>query len=172
MNRAVFLDRDGVINKAIIKNGRPFSPRRLEELKLMGGIKEVLEKFKEKGYLNIVITNQPDIKRGLITWEEVDKIHNFLKEALPIDEIMICPHDDEDNCLCRKPKAGLLTLAAKKRGIDLKKSFLIGDQEKDIMAGKDAGCVTILLDYPYNQKVIPDYRVKGLRSALDIILKS
>lgn len=172
MKKAIFLDRDGVINRVILNGGEPFSPRRFREFEFLDGIKEVLEKFKEVGFINIIITNQPDIARGLIEWEISEKMHKVIRENLPIDDIFVCPHDDIDQCPCRKPKPGMLLEAAKKWDIDLKSSFLIGDQWKDIGAGKNAGCATILISYPYNKKVNPDFRVNNLHSAAEVILRS
>lgn len=172
MKRAIFLDRDGVINKVILKEGKPFSPRKFERFELFGEIREVLEKFRREDFLNIVITNQPDITRNLIKWETLERMHKFIKENLPIDDIFVCPHDDIDSCQCRKPKPGMLLEAAKKWDIDLNGSFLIGDRWKDIEAGKNAGCITILIDYLYNKEVGSDFRVNDLHSAIKIILNS
>lgn len=170
IKKAVFLDRDGVINKVIIIDGKPFSPRRLEEFIVLDGVTNVLEKIKKEGFLNIVITNQPDIARHLISLDNIDKMHRFIKENLPIDDIFMCAHDDKDNCNCRKPKPGMLFEAAKKWSIDLKSSFLVGDQERDIKAGENAACTTILIDYPYNKGVVSDFRVNDLQMASEIIL--
>jgi len=170
MRKAIFLDRDGVINKAILKDGKPFSPRRFEEFKLLNGIREVLEKFRKKKFLNIIVTNQPDIARGLIKMETLEKMHKFIEENLPIDDIFVCPHDDIDNCHCRKPKPGMLLRAAKKWHINLKESFIIGDNWKDIEAGKAAGCATVLLDNLYNKEVEADFRAGDIDLAMKIIL--
>lgn len=169
MKKAIFLDRDGVINRVILKGDKPFSPRRFGEFGFLDGIKEVLGKFKEVGFINIIITNQPDIARGLIEPEISEKMHKVIRENLPIDDIFVCPHDDIDQCPCRKPEPGMLLEAAKKWDIDLKSSFLIGDQWKDIEAGKSAGCVTILISCPYNKRANPDFRVNNLSSAAEII---
>jgi D-glycero-D-manno-heptose 1,7-bisphosphate phosphatase len=172
MRRAVLLDRDGVINKAILRGDKPFSPRTFEEFKLLGGVKETLEKFKEARFINIIITNQPDIARGLMDQTTLDKMHKFTRDNLPVDDILVCPHDDVDNCQCRKPKVGMLLEAAKKWNIDLKSSFLIGDRWKDIVAGKKAGCVTILVGYSCSKEIEPDFRVDNLQLAAKIILDS
>jgi D-sedoheptulose 7-phosphate isomerase len=169
MNRAIFLDRDGVINQVVLKNGKPFSPRTMEEFVFCEGIKAFLTESRKAGFLNIVFTNQPDIERGLVDSNVVEKMHDFIKQNLPVDNVLMCPHDDADNCLCRKPKPGMLTDAARKWNIDLNASFVIGDQWKDIEAGKKAGCTTILLDCLYNKNVECDYRLSGLRSALNVI---
>lgn len=169
MNKAFFLDRDGIINKAIIKEGKPFSPRKFKEFKLKKGIKNLLREFKEMGFLNIVVSNQPDITRGLMKMEELEKMVNFIRKKLLIDDIIICFHDDIDNCQCRKPKPGMLKKAAKKWKINLKKSFMLGDGWKDIEAGERAGCRTILLKTSYNLKVDSDFKISSLAEILDII---
>jgi D-glycero-D-manno-heptose 1,7-bisphosphate phosphatase len=169
LKKAIFLDRDGVINKVLLNNGKPFSPRWFNEFELLPEIENALNFFKEAKFMNIVITNQPDIARGLMKWEELEKMHVFMKEKLLIDDIMVCPHRDKDNCLCRKPKPGALLEAAKKWDIDLKESFFVGDTWKDAMAGEQAGCKTILIDRPYNQGVACDYRVKNLNKVVEIM---
>jgi D-glycero-D-manno-heptose 1,7-bisphosphate phosphatase len=169
MNRAVFLDRDGVVNKVILKEGKPCSPRTIKELVLNDGIAYFLTQSRKAGFLNIVFTNQPDIARGLMDSKNLQVMHDFLRKNLAIDDIYLCPHDDADNCLCRKPKPGMLIEAAQKWDIDLDGSFIIGDQWKDAQAGKSAGCTTILLDFPYNKKVECDFRLTNLRSALEFI---
>jgi D-glycero-D-manno-heptose 1,7-bisphosphate phosphatase len=169
MKQAVFFDRDGVINKVILRNGKPFSPRKFEEFELSDGIKEILEKLKRKDFINIIITNQPDLTRHLVQQKELQKMHDLIRAKLPVDDIFVCPHDDGDNCNCRKPKPGMLLEAAEKWDIDLSNSFLIGDQWKDMEAGKAAGCVTIVLDYVYNQDVKADARIWDLWEALDVI---
>lgn len=169
MNQAIFLDRDGVINKAILRQGKPYSPRKFEEFKLNQGVENILRKFRKKGFLSIIITNQPDIARELLKWDEINKMHSFLIEHLPIDSVLICPHDDYHNCECRKPKPGMLFKAANDFKIDLKKSFLIGDRWKDIEAGRRSGCKTILFDASYNKTVIADFRVKDLSETFTVI---
>lgn len=168
--RAIFLDRDGVINKVLLNEGKPFSPRRFDEFELIPEVQEILHSFKESGFIIIVVTNQPDIARGLMKMEELIRMHELIKEKFPVDDIMICSHDDTDNCYCRKPKPGMLLDAAKKWNIDLAKSFLIGDTWKDMEAGQSAGCKTFLIDTPYNQDVKSDYRVKKLYEAWKIIV--
>ena len=171
MKSAVFFDRDGVINKVILRYGQPFSARHFDEFELVEGVREVLQAFRKEGFINIIVTNQPDIARGLMKKEELEKMHVLIREELPVDVILVCPHDDNDNCNCRKPKPGLLLKAAKERNIDLHSSFVIGDQWKDMEAGKNVNCSTILIDYPYNKEVKADFRVKDLSSAEEIILK-
>lgn len=171
-NKAVFFDRDGVINKAIVRDGKAFSPRTLEEFILSDGIREAVAKLKERGYKTIVITNQPELARGLISREILERMTERIKETIPLDDMFICPHDDEHQCSCRKPKPGMLLQAAKKWKLDLASSFFIGDTWKDTEAGKAAHCKTILLDTVYNQEVWCDFRVKSLAEAVSIIMTS
>jgi len=170
MRKAIFFDRDGVISKAILREDKPFSPRRFEEFEFIDGIKDVLERFQAEGFLNIVVTNQPDIARGLIQRKELEKMHNLIREELPVDDIFVCPHDEQDNCGCRKPKPGMVFEATQKWDIDLNASFMVGDTWKDIEAGKTAGCATILLDNSYNKEIEADFRAGDVVSAMKIIL--
>ena len=170
--RAVFFDRDGVINRAIIRNGKPYPPLRLEELEFFPGIKEAIGRLKDGGFRIIVATNQPDVARGFQTRAHVEAIHNYLMKNLPIDEFCVCFHDDADGCTCRKPLPGMLIDIAKKKDIDLISSYMIGDRWRDIEAGRAAGCKTVFIDYGYKEDLItePDIRVKSLSEATEWIL--
>lgn len=171
LKRAIFLDRDGVINRVIMKEGKPYSPRNRSDFLFTDGIREVLARLKGEGFLLIVVTNQPDISRGSITWAELNAIHDLIRRELPVDDIIVCPHDNDDDCDCRKPKPGMIVESARKWGIDIESSFLIGDTWKDMEAGQKAGCKTILLDAPYNQDVQGDYRIQDICETLKIITK-
>ena len=149
MRKAVFLDRDGVINKAFIKEGLPTSPHSLDELKILPGVKESVLRLKKLNFVCLVVTNQPDVTRGKINKNTVIKMNNFLQKEIKLDDFFVCYHDDEDNCECRKPKPGLLLQASKKWDVNLKKSFIIGDRWRDIQAGEKVGCKTIFLEYNY-----------------------
>ena len=163
------MDRDGVINKIVLRKGNPSSPRKFQEFELLPGIELALCHFKEKGFLNIIVTNQPDIARGLMLLSELTRMHKKIEEELKMDDIMVCVHDDMDNCYCRKPKVGMLIEASKKWDIDLKRSFLVGDGWKDMMAGKEAGCTTILLDRVYNKGTVADRHVKDVCEIVGMI---
>jgi len=156
-DKAIFWDRDGVINEIVIHNGKISSPWTLKEFKILPGVANVLEKSKEMGFLNIVFTNQPDISRGFLKKETLKKIHNALLKKLLINEIIFCPHDNKDNCRCRKPKPGMILKMAEKWQLDLEKSYVVGDTWKDIKAGKTAGCKTFLLRREYNKNLQKDY---------------
>ena len=173
MKRAVFLDRDGVINRAIVRDGIPYPPRNIEELEILPGIAENLRRLHSAGFMAIVVTNQPDVARGTQTRETVENINVAIKSQLSIDEFLVCYHDDADNCFCRKPKPGSLLQSAEKYGLSLKDCFMVGDRWSDIEAGKSAGCKTILIEYHYREtkNIKPDFRVDNFCQAAEVILK-
>jgi D-glycero-D-manno-heptose 1,7-bisphosphate phosphatase len=169
LKRAVFLDRDGVLNRALERDGKPYPPRNPEELEILPGVPEALALLKARGFLLIVVTNQPDVARGTLPRELLDAIHARLTAELPLDDIFICPHDDADACACRKPKPGLLLEAASKHGIDLASSFMVGDRWRDIDAGHAAGCTPILIDYQYRERPPAREPAARVRSLLDAV---
>ena len=173
MRKAIFLDRDGVINKTLIKNGLPYSPPTFELLEILPGVKESILRLKKLNFVCLVVTNQPDVPRGKIEKKTVIKMNNYLKDEIKLDDIFICYHDDYDNCKCRKPKPGLLLEASKKWDIDLKKSYMIGDRWKDIEAGKRAGCKTIFIDCNYKEAKTknPNFTTDSLLNSVHIIEK-
>ena len=170
--RAVFLDRDGVINKVVFRDNRPASPRSLDEFVFNNGIRQATRKLKDYGFKLIVVRNQPDLVRGEIKKGILDLMTQKIRWESPIDDVLICPHDDIHQCFCRKPKPGMLLEAASRWRIDLPSSFLIGDTWKDIGAAEAAGCKAILLDAPYNQGVRCDFRVESLSEAVNLIIKT
>lgn len=146
---AVFLDRDGVLNRAIVRNGKPYPPSSLEELEILPGVAEACHELRRVGFLLIMVTNQPDVARGSQTREVVEALNRVLSEDLSLDDIKVCYHDDSDNCKCRKPEPGLLLEAAAEWKIDLSGSFMVGDRWKDIEAGRRAGCRTVFVERGY-----------------------
>lgn len=171
--RAVFLDRDGVINESIVRDGKPHPPSSIAETTVVGAARKALRELKRRGFLLLVVTNQPDVRRGTTSRENVEEIHRFLADELPLDDFFVCYHDDGDNCRCRKPKPGLLLEAAGKYDIDVKRSYLVGDRWRDIDAGVAAGCRTILIDRAYNERgphVRPDFVASSLPEAVNWIL--
>ena len=172
MRQAVFLDRDGVINRASVRDGRPYPPANLSEMEILPGVPAALALLHEAGLLLIVVTNQPDVARGTTPKAVVEQINNYLANCLPIDEFRTCYHDSGDNCDCRKPLPGALLAAAKQHDIDLRKSYMIGDRWRDAEAGQRAGCQTIFIDYGYAEKrpESVNYRVGSLAEATQIIL--
>jgi D-glycero-D-manno-heptose 1,7-bisphosphate phosphatase len=174
MNKAFFLDRDGVINEAIVRNGKPYPPFVLEEVKILPGVPEALMKLHQAGYMIFIVTNQPDVTRLKQSKTNVEAIHAFLSKVLPINEFLVCYHDDKDHCNCRKPKPGLLVEAAQRYNIDLAASFMVGDRWRDIDAGFYAGCFTIFVDNHYDEKlsIQPDWMVSSLSQAVDRFFSS
>jgi len=149
--RAVFLDRDGVVNHAEVRERKPHAPRRLEDFRLLPGTAAAIRSLREAGFLIVVVTNQPDIASGLVTPEIIEAMHSRLRARVPVDAIEVCPHAESDGCRCRKPKPGLLRAAAGRLGIDLRRSFLVGDRWKDIVAGRAVGCYAVFLDRGYGE---------------------
>ena len=171
MRPAVFLDRDGVLNEVpAVENGVPMSPRRLSEFRVAPGSREAVERLRQSGWPVFVASNQPDLARGKLAPEESRRMTAALRQAVPLDDVVICPHDDADGCDCRKPKPGLLLRVAERWGVDLSRSFMVGDSWKDLEAGRRAGCHTILLRRAYNAAAEADTVVSTLDEAVQFIL--
>ena len=172
VRRAIFLDRDGVINRAIVRDGKPYPPADADQVEVLPGVAAALYRLKAAGYLLIVVTNQPDVARGTQSRAAVEAIHARLASALPIDDFRACYHDDGDTCDCRKPKPGLMLAAAREHGIDLGASVIVGDRWRDIEAGRRAGCHTVFVDYGYAEPMPekPDLVVASLTEATSWIV--
>lgn len=167
-NKAIFLDRDGVLNRSLVRNGKPYAPILLKDFHILSGVKKTLKYLKKKNYLLIVITNQPDIKSGKLKLNKLLKMNNILINKLKINEIFICKHDDRDCCNCRKPKNQLIENAIKKYSIDRRKSFLIGDRKKDIEAGLRSRLKTIYINKNYKESKPKnfDFECDNIKNAL------
>jgi D-glycero-D-manno-heptose 1,7-bisphosphate phosphatase len=172
MRPAIFLDRDGVLNRAEVRNGTPHPPASLQELQILPGVARALSALKASGYALVVVTNQPDVARGTATRQSVEDIHHRIRSELCLDAILACFHDNADDCDCRKPKPGLLLRAARDFGLDLASSFMIGDRWRDVEAGERAGCRTFYIDCGYDERppASYDYRVGSLPEAAGILL--
>lgn len=171
--KAVFLDRDGILNNSIIVDGIPYPPKSLDDLIIPEGVNEGLKQLSQHGYVLIIITNQPDVARGKTKIEVVNSINNHLQKKLLIDDVFCCIHDDSDNCNCRKPKPGMIMDAIKKWNIDIASSYMVGDRWKDIETGKNAGLKTILINCGYNEKYVePDYSCINFNEVTQIILSN
>jgi transaldolase len=170
----VFLDRDGVINRTSIRDGVPHPPPCVDEVEILPGVAEALQLLARRGLPLIVVTNQPDVARGTQTAERVEAINRYLEQRLPITAVYTCYHDNADHCDCRKPKPGMLIRAAREHGIDLSRSFMVGDRWGDVEAGRAAGCKTFLIELPYSQghRCTPDARVADLAEAAAVILRT
>jgi D-glycero-D-manno-heptose 1,7-bisphosphate phosphatase len=173
MRRAVFMDRDGVINRACVRDGVPHPPASAETLEVLPHVPEALKSLKAHGFLLIVVTNQPDVARGISSRAGIEWIHSRLKSELTLDAIFTCFHDRSDGCDCRKPRPGLLLQGAESLGIDLSSSFMVGDRGSDMEAGRRAGCRTLFVEHCDYREAPPacfDYRVDSLLHASKIIL--
>jgi len=174
-NKAVFLDRDGVLNQAVVRNGKPYPPASAAELLLAPDAETALQELKAHGFLLLVVTNQPDVAKGITTRAAVEEINRKLTSKLPVDDVFVCFHQDKDQCDCRKPKPGMILQGAGKYNVDLAESFMVGDRWRDVEAGQNAGCRTVFLDggYEEQQPARPaDVRVHTLREAADWILQA
>ncbi len=181
MQRAVFLDRDGVLNRAFPgDDGKTHPPRSPEELEILPGVMEACDALRRAGFVLIVVSNQPDVARGQQRREVVETINSVLRRQVPIDDIRVCYHDNPDQCECRKPRPGLLLDAAREWGVDLASSVMVGDRWADIEAGWLAGCRTVLVDRGGAEagrtqpgqagRSKPDHRARSLSEAVAWIL--
>jgi len=174
MRRAVFLDRDGVLNRAVLREGKPHPPATLAELRVLAGVRDACRKLHEAGFALILITNQPDIARGSITAGQVAEINARLQRYLELDDMRVCPHDDAARCACRKPRPGLLLDAARQWDIDLGTSYIVGDRWRDVEAGHRAGCQAVFVDHGYRERRPdgPYLKVRSLREAANWITRA
>lgn len=170
--RAVFLDRDGVLNRPLIREGKGYAPRTLAEFVLYPEAPAAIRQLREAGFACVVVTNQPDIGNGLTSADEVARMHRQLTAALPVDLVLTCPHKQTDGCACRKPKPGMLEEAVRRLHIDPKQSFLIGDRSSDLAAGRAMGCTTLFIDWQYREPltVVPDFHTDSLWNAVQWIV--
>jgi transaldolase len=169
---AVFLDRDGVLNRTTVRGDTPCPPATLADVEVLPGVPEAIEKLRARGLPLIVVTNQPDVARGTQRQAVVEEINRCLSRRLGLTAVYTCYHDNADDCACRKPRPGMLTRAAEEHGIDLARSFMVGDRWGDVAAGAAAGCKTVLVDMPYSQgqRCTPDFKVADLSEAAEVIL--
>jgi D-glycero-D-manno-heptose 1,7-bisphosphate phosphatase len=161
-----------VLNKAVVKDGKPYPPVNLEQMQILEGVEQAVKQLKEAGFQLVVVTNQPDVARGTTSKEDVEQINRFLAKRLGIDEFRTCYHDSKDGCNCRKPLPGAILDSAKSRGIDLSHSFMVGDRWRDIEAGESAGVKTVFIDYGYDEKqpIAYDLKASSLLDAVPFIL--
>lgn len=172
MRPAVFLDRDGVLSRSLVKDGKPYAPRALKDFRLMPRAADIVKRLRGAGFLVVVVTNQPDIGNKLVSRAVVNAMNNRLKSRVPIDHLEMCSHRQNDGCECRKPKPGMLLKAAQLHGIDLKRSFMVGDRTSDIAAGQAVGCCSVFIDRRYREPPpsTPEARVRSLAAAVDFII--
>jgi D-glycero-D-manno-heptose 1,7-bisphosphate phosphatase len=169
--KAAFLDRDGVLNRPVVREGKPYPPATAAEFEIYEEAAGAVRRLREMGFRVLVVTNQPDVARGTQTRSEVEAMHGRLRRELGVEDFYVCWHDDVDACECRKPKPGLLKRAAADFGISLSESYMIGDRWRDVDCGHAAGCRTIFIDRGYSEQLRqePDRRTRNLAEAVDFI---
>ena len=173
MNKAVFLDRDGVINYSVVREGKPYPPDTVEDFRFYEDVEGALLTLKSLGYLLVIVTNQPDVATGKQAREIVESMHQIIKLKLPIDLINVCYEVDSADCRCYKPKPGMLLEASHEMNIDLTQSYMIGDRWRDIGAGQNAGCKgSILIERGYAEEnpYVADFVCKSLLDAVNFIV--
>lgn len=171
MKAAVFLERDGVLNHVRVAGRSQMPPMRLEEFHICEDVRKPLEHLRAAGYVILVTTNQPNVGRGLLPRRELDRMHDLLRRALPVDDVLLCAHEESDRCTCRKPGAGLFTEAAFRWHLDLERSFVISDKWQDASAAFVAGCNSVLIRSPWNGSGHHDFLVNSLDEACDKVLQ-
>ena len=171
MKQAVFIERDGILNRVRVERQHQVSPLTLEEFHLNKAAAPLLTKLKAGGLLLIATTNQPGLSRGYQSRRELDRMHDLLRRSLPLDELLVCPHDEIDRCPCRKPKPGLLMEAAFKWHLDMDRSFVISDKWQDAEAARMAGCTSLLVQSPWVGNVHHDFVLPTLDAIVDKIIQ-
>jgi D-glycero-D-manno-heptose 1,7-bisphosphate phosphatase len=169
----VFLDRDGVLNRSVVRDGKPYPPAGLSDLEILPRVAEAIELLRAKQFPLIVVTNQPDVTRGSANAGDVNAINDHIARTLRLDRVEVS-FDSDDSAPRRKPNPGMLLDAAKAMNVDLSRSFMIGDRWRDIDAGRRAGCKTIFIDYRYAERQPDppaDHTVADLWEAAQWIVK-
>ena len=151
INRAVFLDRDGVLTLPLIRDGKGYAPTTLDEFEILPEARKACELLKEGGFLLVVVTNQPDVGRGILSLGILEEMHRRLRRQLPIDDVLVCTDPSESPGPRRKPAPGMLLEAAVTWDLDLTRSYMVGDRKGDIDAGRAAGCRCIFIDRGYQE---------------------
>jgi D-glycero-D-manno-heptose 1,7-bisphosphate phosphatase len=172
--RAIFLDRDGVLIRSDVVNGKPIAVQQSDRMEVLPGVEDACRSLHQAGFLLVVVTNQPDVGRGLASRATVDEINRNLKDILVLDDVRVCCHDGKEACTCRKPAPGMLTDAAAEYGIDLAASFMVGDRWRDIEAGNRAGCRTVYIEWGHGEAltIAPDHTARSLLEAVPWILET
>ena len=171
---AVFLDRDGVLNRSIVRDGKPYPPQTLDALELMPGAVDAVQQLKQAGFVTVIVTNQPDVAKGKQTRDVVDAINTHVMTETGVDHLYVCWCIEGDDCDCYKPKPGMLLDAARDHGLDLSRSFMVGDRWRDVGAGINAGCRTLFIDWGYDERLTftPNAVVDDIAEAAQYILST
>jgi len=171
---AVFFDRDGVLNLAFVRGGKPHPPATLGKLRFDPDAKNAVRKVCEAGFTPVIVTNQPDVARGMQVRAVVEQLNDAVARETGIRAVYTCYHDNADGCSCRKPQPGLIVRAAEELELALPRSYLIGDRANDVLAGRAAGCTTVFIDRGYGETpgdLPASVKVASLRDAVEWILE-
>ncbi len=168
---AVFLDRDGVLTREIVRDGAAYAPTRVEDFVLVPEAGAQVQRLRDAGFICIVFTNQPELANGKLNPADLEEMHRQMRAAISLDDIYFCPHGRDDGCPCYKPKPGMIEQAVARWDIDLAASYVVGDRWRDIGAGNVTGCYSILIDRSYSGDCLPDLRVASLTEAVDAVLR-
>jgi D-glycero-D-manno-heptose 1,7-bisphosphate phosphatase len=171
MRSGIFFERDGILNLTRVERRFQTAPRTLEEFLPNPAAREPLRYLKEQGFVLLVTTNQPGVSRGYLSRRELDRMHDLLRRQFPLDDVLVCPHDESDDCDCRKPRAGLLTEAAFKWHIDLERSFVVSDKWQDAEAARTVGATSLLIESPWTGNGHHDFVLPGLDHVATRILQ-
>jgi D-glycero-D-manno-heptose 1,7-bisphosphate phosphatase len=169
MRRAVFMDRDSVLNQVRPGAKQPMSPLTLADFLPIPAVEPALRQLKELGFVLIATTHQPGLSRGYQHRRELDRMHDLLRRQFPLDDIMVCPHDESDHCPCMRPRPGLLIEAAFKWQLSLDSSFVVSNRWQDAEAARTAGCTSLILKSPWSGKVHHDFSVEDFSGAVSKI---
>ncbi len=171
MKTAIFIERDGILNLPCLERQNQVAPVTLQQFQVNQAAIPTLKDLKASGFILIATTNQPGISRGTVSRRELDRMHDLLRSSFPLDEILVCPHDESDGCPCRKPQPGLLTEAAFKWHIDLERSFVISDKWQDAKAARAVGCTSMLLKSPWIGAGPHDFVLTSLAAIAEKIVR-
>ncbi len=167
----MFLDRDGVLAREIVRNGTAYAPTRVEDFVLVPEAGAQVQRLRDAGFLCVVFTNQPELANGELVPADLDEMHRRLRAAVPLDDVYVCPHDKSELCRCHKPSLGMIEDAVARWDIDLASSYVIGDRWRDVDAGRAAGCYSVLIERPYSAATWASARVGTLTEAVDTVLR-
>jgi D-glycero-D-manno-heptose 1,7-bisphosphate phosphatase len=170
LRQGVFLDRDGVLVRPVLRHGLAYAPLRWEDFAILRRSAEAVQSLRESGRTVIVVTNQPEVRRGQLDPRLLEQFHARLRNEVGVDDILVCPHDDRDHCDCRKPQPGMILEGARRHNLDLSTAWLVGDTDRDLGAAQAAAIPFILIDAPYNKDLQPGCRVADLGAAVRVIL--
>jgi D-glycero-D-manno-heptose 1,7-bisphosphate phosphatase len=171
MKFGVFIERDGVLNETHVEHSQQVIPLAPGQLRINPAAAGLVRRLKAAGFVVVATTNQPGLSRGYQSRRALDQMHARLLQELPLDDILLCPHDESDDCPCRKPKPGLLTEARYKWQLDLDRSFVISDKWPDAQAALAVGATSLLIQSPWLGNAHHDLVVKDFRAAVDKLLQ-